>query len=64
MHKELKRAILNWLLDNEFEYQRVNACKEEFNDYIYKDDGSYLIGGDEVVCFIRAADKLLYSTQF
>lgn len=28
MLKELKAAILNWLFENENEWQRVNACTE------------------------------------
>ena len=60
MHKELKRAIINWLLDNENEWQRVNACKEEFRPYIYNAEGNYLIGGKEVADFIVNADKTLY----
>lgn len=60
MHKELKRAIINWLLDNENEWQRVNACKEEFRPYIYNAEGNYLIGGKEVADFIVNVDKTLY----
>lgn len=60
MHKELKRAIINWLLDNENEWQRVNACCKEFRPYIYNTEGNYLIGGKEVGDFIVNADKLLY----
>lgn len=60
MHKELKRAIVSWLLDNEHKWQRINACHEEFRAYIYNHDGNYLIGGKEVSCFISDADKLIY----
>lgn len=63
MHKELKRAILNWMIDHENEWQRVNVCSEEFRAYIYNADGNYLIGGKEVVEFIRDADKLLYGSK-
>lgn len=28
MCKELKQAIINWLLENENQWQRVNACTE------------------------------------
>lgn len=60
MHKELKRAIINWLLDNENEWQRVLTCSKEFRPYIYNADGNYLIGGKEVMEFIENADNLLY----
>lgn len=61
MHKELKRAIITWLLDNENEFQRINACSEKFKLYIYDPTGNYLIGGKEVHEFIKEANKLLYS---
>lgn len=60
MYKELKKAIILWLLDHENEWQRVNACHKEFRPYIYNADGNYLIGGEEVANFISQADKLLY----
>ena len=61
MPKELKAAIIKWLLENENEWQRVNACTETFREYIYSKSGNYLIGGESVAEFIRAADKLIYS---
>ena len=57
--KELKRIILIWLLEHENEWQRINACVDEFRNYIYDDNGSYLIGGVSVANFINKADKLL-----
>lgn len=60
MNKELKKAIINWLIDNENEWQRVNSCRNYFRWYIYNSDGNYLIGGKEVAEFISNADKLLY----
>ena len=63
MHKDLKKAIISWLLDNENKWQRTNSCHEEFRPYIYNSDGNYLIGGKDVSEFIHAADKLLYSVN-
>lgn len=60
MHKELKRSIVNWLLDNENTWQRINECITEFKAYIYNADGNYLIGGEEVVEFITDIEKVLY----
>ena len=60
VHKELKKAILNWMIDNENEWQRVNACCIAFRPYIYDVYGDYLIGGEDVIKFIRQVDKLLY----
>ena len=61
MYKELKVLIINWLLDHENEWQRVNACRENFREYIYNSEGEYLIGGEEVEQFIIDADNLLYA---
>jgi len=60
MPKELKAAILNWLLENENQWQRVNSCTEAFREYIYSKTGEYLIGGKAVAEFIKNADKLIY----
>lgn len=60
MNKELKRAIINWLLDNENRWQRVNSCKEEFRQYIYTADGHYCIGGEEVGNFVSNMNKAIY----
>ena len=32
MHKELKKEIIKWLLENENKWQRLNSCKEEFRN--------------------------------
>lgn len=60
MHKELKKEIIKWLLENENEWQRLIACTKEFRNYIYNDEGNYLIGGEEVSNFIEEADDLIY----
>ena len=60
MQKELKKEIIKWLLENENEWQRLNACTKEFRNYIYNDEGNYLIGGEDVSNFIEEADDLIY----
>ncbi|MDN6292526.1 MAG: hypothetical protein L0J35_05585 [Tetragenococcus halophilus] len=60
MHKELKKQIVSWLLENENRWQRVNSCSNEFSDYIYNQQGEFLIGGEDVYEFILEADKLIY----
>lgn len=60
MYKELKKEILNWLLEHENVWQRVNTCHEVFRPYIYNNEGNYLIGGKNVSEFISKADKLIY----
>ena len=61
MHKELKKEIIKWLLENENKWQRLNSCKEEFRNYIYDDEGIFLIGGEDVSDFIREANNLIYN---
>ena len=60
MHNELKKAIIKWLLEHENEWQRLNACTKEFRNYIYDNEGNYLIGGEAVSDFIDKADDLIY----
>ena len=60
MYLELKKAIIEWLIDNKNAWQRVNACHDVFRQYIYDDAGNYIIGGKVVSEFISDADKLLY----
>jgi len=59
MKKELKKAIINFILDNEKEFQLTNATIGEFKHYIYNPSGEYLIGGEDVRDFILQALALL-----
>lgn len=61
--KQLKYEIINWLFENENEWQRVNHCHDAFREYIYNKDGNYLIGGENVSKFIEDADKLIYGKE-
>ena len=60
MRTELKKQIIDWLFDNERVYNRLNKCVEKFRNYIYDNEGAYLIGGENVYEFIVEADTLLY----
>lgn len=60
MYMELKKAIIDWLIENRNAWQRTSACRTKFRQYIYDDAGEYIIGGQNVDDFIDAADKLLY----
>ena len=60
MRKELKIAIINWLMDHEHEFCRLNSCREEFRPYIYGPDGKYLIGGEQVSTWIQNIDTVLF----
>ncbi len=59
MKKELKKAIVNFILDNEREFQITNVTVQNFRLYIYDDKGEYLIGGEDVSKFIHDAIDLL-----
>ena len=61
--KELMKEIINWLFAHENEWQRINACIDEFRNYIYQDNGNYLIGGENIVRFIEKVDKLIYGDE-
>lgn len=60
INKELKKAIINWLLENENAWQRTNACMKNFSEYIFNKDGNYLIGGEDVLNFIEKIEKAIY----
>ena len=64
IYLELKQAIINWLLDNQNAWQRVNACRDAFRQYIYDEHGRYIIGGESVSNFISDADILLYCEHY
>ena len=58
MHINLKKAIVNFMLNNIDIDNLVTETAEEFRQYIYKKDGKYCIGGEEVYNFISAFHKL------
>ena len=61
MRQELKLAIINWLIENELEFQLANKCREHFREYIYNSEGQYLeFGGRQVSVLISKAIDLLY----
>ena len=60
IHKDLKKAIINWLLDHENEWQRIIACHNAFEQYIFDSNGEFIIGGKDVSEFISKADVLLF----
>ncbi|MES2287350.1 MAG: hypothetical protein V4547_16780 [Bacteroidota bacterium] len=59
MKKELKQAIINFIFDNEKDYQLTNLTVDKFREYIYSASGDYLIGGEDVKEFISKAITLL-----
>ena len=59
MKNELKKVIINFILDNQTEFQLYSATKKEFREYIYNSKGDYLIGGNDVSTFIDEAIILI-----
>ena len=59
MKQELKQAIINFIFENEKDFQLPNNTTKEFSPYIYDSTGNYLIGGEDVSIFIKDAIKLL-----
>lgn len=57
MNNELKKAIVNYMIDNSKEFQLGNHTTAKFRAYIYDVNGNYLIGGKEVGEFISIVDK-------
>ena len=58
VYLDLKKQIIAWYLDNLNEFQRSNACREEFREYIYDKNGNYLVGGQAVSDFIDHVERL------
>ena len=59
MRKELKAAIVAYILDNLTNFQLTNDVTDKFRAYIYDSKGEYLIGGEDVRNFIKDAIELL-----
>ena len=59
MNIQLKKAIFNYMVDNNNLFNLVNNTIEHFKQYIYLPNGDYCIGGSEVSYFILSIEKLL-----
>ena len=60
---ELKKAILNFICDEQTVFGINNHTIQAFKEYIYTSEGDYLIGGKEVAQFITDAIKLIGEGQ-
>jgi len=61
MNKELKKAIINYMFDNEKEFSLINSTTEKFRQYVYTPEGEYCFGGEKVSEFINMTEKLINS---
>lgn len=59
MNKTLQKVIIEYIFDNQNDFQLINATLQEFREYIYNSEGEYLIGGPRVANFIKQAIKLI-----
>jgi hypothetical protein len=59
MKTELKKAIVNFIFENEKLFNLHNSTTEKFRPYLYDSTGNYLIGGEDVANFIKDTVKLL-----
>lgn len=59
MKKELRKAIVEFIFDNENSYQLTKKTIDNFRLYIYDNKGEYLIGGEDVLNFIKDAVNVL-----
>lgn len=59
MNKTLKKAIIDFIINNEKEFQLTNVTTDKFRSYIYDTGGEYLIGGEDVKKFIDQSIELI-----
>lgn len=59
MNTKLKKAIIDYLFENEKIFSLTNITIHHFRAYIYDAKGEFLIGGEEVAEFIEKAEKLI-----
>ena len=59
MNKELKKAIIAYMIENEKDFQLVNRTTNEFKQYIFLPSGEYCIGGETVYQFIISFHNLI-----
>lgn len=60
MKQKLKKAIIDFIFENEKEFNLLNKTNKHFYHYIYTPNGEeYLIGGEDVSDFIEYAIDLI-----
>ena len=58
MNTELKKVIFLYMMENQNEFQLVNSTALKFRQYIYDENGMFIIGGEEILEFIKSVVKL------
>lgn len=59
MLTELKKAIFDYIVENENQRQRLNRAVSHFKMYIYDENGEFLIWGREVYDWICKINDLI-----
>lgn len=61
IHPELKRDIIDYILENINTFNLNNLVTENFREYIYDSNGDYLINGKNISDFISVMCDVLTS---
>lgn len=59
IHPELKKAIVNYILENINTFNLNNIVRENFREYVYDMNGDYLINGKNISDFISVMCDVL-----
>lgn len=59
IHPDLKKAIFNFMIENQNLFGLVNATHKQFRGYIYDSEWQYLIWWKEISEFISELGKLI-----
>ena len=59
MKIELKKTIINYIIENNNLFNRMNNTVNHFKRYIYDENGEYMIWGEEVYDFIKKINELI-----
>lgn len=55
---ELKKAIIDYIIENKDIWNRLNHTTTHFYEYIFDKNGEFLIGGEEIYNRIKKANEL------
>ena len=59
MELELKKAIIDFMIENQDHFQLVNETNNHFRQYIYTPEGNFCIGGKKVNEFISKVYEII-----
>jgi hypothetical protein len=59
MNKDLKKAIIDFMFENEKVFGLNTHTRNHFKQYVYTPEGEYCFGGEVVSNFISDVEKLI-----